>query len=51
MQLQLRLHKIDNEDEDEEEEVEAIQLTREEMEEMLGKSPLHTELKVQLDKV
>ena len=42
---------MDQEEEEEEEEVEAIQLTRQEVEQMLGKSPMHTELKNQLDKV
>ncbi len=50
-QLQQRLDKMDQEEEEEEEEVEAIQLTRQEVEQMLGKSPMHTELKNQLDKV
>ncbi len=51
MLLQHRLDKMDTEQEEDDAEVEAMQLTREEMEQMLGKSPLHTELKNQLDKV
>ena len=49
--LQKHLEKMDQEEEEEEEEAEAIQLTCEEMEQMLGHSPLHTELKNQLNKV
>jgi hypothetical protein len=51
MQLQQRLDRMDIEQDEEDEEVEAMQLTRAEIEQMLGESPMHTELKNQLDKV
>lgn len=51
-QLQLRLEDIDLDDgSDEDDGGEGLQLTREQMEQILGNSPLHTELRKHLDKV
>lgn len=50
-QLQQRLEEMDEDDESDDGADGAAQLTREQMEQMLGSSPLHAELRRHLEKV